>query len=95
MIARYMRLGQICKVFGMSRQTANRYIAEMLECKRYEDAAPELNLESRYFNVICLADYLQNRECLRNRNIAKLLPPYDPHQVAWTLGMSGEKYENT
>ncbi len=95
MIARYMRLGQICKVFGMSRQTANRYIAEMLECKRYEDAAPELNLESRYFNVLCLADYVLNRERLTNKNMAKFIQAYDPHKTAWTLGMIEGKNANT
>jgi len=67
----------------------SKYIEEMLECKRYEDAAPELNLESRYFNVICLADFLQNRERLRNRNLSRFLPAYDPRHVAWTLGMGG------
>ena len=93
MIARYMRLGQICKVFGMSRQTCAKYVREMLESDRYKNGTPELNLESTYYNTLCFADFLQNRERLRNRNMARLLPPYDPRQVAWTLGMGGTDQE--
>lgn len=95
MTPNYLRLGQLCKRFGMSRQTCAKYIREMLESDRYRKGAPELVLESNYYSVLCFADFLQNRERLRNRNMARLLPPYDPRQVAWTLGMSGEKYENT
>lgn len=91
----YLRMNQLCRKFGMSRGTASKYVNEMLELDRYKNGAPELNLESTYYSTLCFADYLQNRERLRNRNMAKLLPPYDPHQVAWTLGMSEGKNANT
>lgn len=93
MTPNYLRLGQLCKFFGMSRQTCAKYVREMLESDRYKKGAPELNLESNYYSTLCFADYLQNRERLRNRNLSRFLPPYDPRQVAWTLGMGGTDQE--
>lgn len=39
-----------------------------------------------FVNYLALIDYLSNRQRLRNKNLRKTVPPYEPKKVAQEIG---------
>lgn len=90
MIPRYLKLTDLGKlVVEMSPNTTRQYVREMESHPRYKDAVPSLNLGQVRYSVLCFFDYLQYRERLKDKNLSKFVPPYNPVEVARTLGMEG------
>ena len=86
----YTTITQLGRMFGMCKNTARKYLLEMLESDRYRKARVELTLEKPLYNVLAFTDYCQHREALRNKNLAKSLPPYSAAETAETLGIKWE-----
>ena len=97
MMPLYCTVAQLARAFGMCPNTARKYLAEMLASDRYRKARMELTLEVVRYNILTFADYCQHREALRNRNLAKTLPPYSAAETAemlgirWAIPRGGEK----
>lgn len=93
----YYTITELADLFGVCPNTARKYLAEMLESDRYRKARAVLTLEQPRYGVLAFADYCQHREALRNRNLAKNLPPYSAAETAemlgirWAIPRGGEK----
>ena len=78
----YLSVAECAKVYGYSKQTIYSLVKEMRDCKRYKGVWTELNPQGdRLVNTLCLEDFLRYRSQLKEPNLAKSLPPYDPKEV--------------
>ena len=83
----YTTISQLGRLLGLSRNTTRKYLQEMLASDRYSKARVEMTLEKPLYSVLAFTDYCQHREALRNKNLAKNLPPYSAAETAKTLGI--------
>ena len=91
----YLPLTPLGRAFHMSPNTTRKYLSELEALPRYKGARLELTLEQRRYNVLVFADYCHYRARLRDRNMSKFVPPYDPVETAKTLGMGGINGDHT
>ena len=83
----YRPVSKICEQYGLSKRTVYRMFEEIEETDRYKKARVKLNdCGTGLYNTLVLEDYLYYRTKLQNRNLRKLLPPYDPEEVLWQRG---------
>ena len=73
--------GQTCSV-PLLIGAVYRILSEIRECDRYKDAWVTLNdCGDQLINTLIFEDFLRHRTELKNRNLARRLPPYDPAEV--------------
>ncbi len=66
--------------YGYKRPTIYNILKEMETCGRYGRIA--LNeYGDRLIDTLCFEDYLLHRTELKNKNLARRLPPYDPVEI--------------
>ena len=83
----YMPVSKICEQYGLSKRTVYRFFEEIEGTDRYKKAWVKLNeCGTSLYSTLVLEDYLHYRTELQNRNLKKLLPPYDPEEVLWQRG---------
>lgn len=83
----YRPVSKICEQYGLSKRTVYRMFEEIEGTDRYKKARVKLNdCGTGLYNTLVLEDYLYYRTQLQNRNLRKLLPPYDPEEVLWQRG---------
>ena len=83
----YKPVSIICEQYGLSKRTVYRFYEEIEGTDRYKKARVKLNdCGTGLYNTLVLEDYLYYRTQLQNRNLKKLLPPYDPVEVLWQRG---------
>lgn len=83
----YTTISELGRMLGLSRNTTRKYLLEMLASDRYRKARVEMTLEKPLYSVLAFTDYCQHREALRNKNLAKSLPPYSAAETAESLGI--------
>ncbi len=76
--------------FKISDRTARTMVKEMEQHRdRYGDLAVISNDGLKRVNVLAFTDYFAHRKELREPNLAKQLPDYDPTETARQLGFYG------
>lgn len=85
----YLRAGDLCRKYNISPAmvTTLKKGIEALAKTRYARAHPFINQGGdRFFNELVVIDYLEYRDRLNEKNLAKTVPPYDPAAVRFALG---------
>ena len=78
----YMSIREMSTYYGMKRPTIYNIIKEMESCGRYRYDQISINdYGDKLVDTLAFEDYLLNRTSLKNRNLARRLPPYDPTEV--------------
>ena len=78
----YMSIRDMSTYYGMKRPTIYGIVKEMRSCGRYRDDQISINdFGDKLIDTLAFEDYLLNRNALKNRNLARRLPPYDPAEV--------------
>lgn len=93
----------IAKMFNRTESWVRKVRKEIIDCNRYSDTWPVINEDGDTFlNIYVLLDFLKYRGALKNKNVARHLPPYSASAVRQVLGdykvpamAGGEKNEGT
>ncbi len=88
---------QIMEEFGMSQRTVDARLMEirqeMRSGGRYEGMKYAVGGNGRYtlINYLVWIDHEMNRELLKQKNLRKNMPPYNPAKVAQELAIYADK----
>ena len=83
----YLPVSGIAEVYRQSKSTVLRILREIQESERYEGYRVIINDDGdRLVTVLVYEDYLYYRTQLKNRNLARRLPPFDPAEVRRNWG---------
>ena len=83
----YLPISKISQQYGIPRSTVYDYLSEIESCDRYRSAWVTLDGgRAKLVNLLVLEDFLRHRQFLKNKNLARQLPPYDPREVMWQRG---------
>ena len=83
----YLSVAGIAESYRQSKTTVGRILKEIQESGRYKDYRVIINDDGdRLVNVLIYEDYLYYRTQLKNRNLARRLPPFDPAEVRRNWG---------
>ena len=83
----YLPVSGIAESYRQSKSTVGRILKEIQESERYKDYRVIINDDGdRLVNVLAYEDYLFYRTQLKNRNLARHLPPFDPAEVRRNWG---------
>ena len=88
-----MTVTDLAESFGMSKQTVTSRIKEIEEEVKNGRYGPHSVIHDVGYvavNPMVFADYLTYRPRLRNKNLRKSVPPYDPFKVAQELQLQLE-----
>ena len=78
----YLPISGVAEEYGFSKSSVYRILSEIKSCDRYGDAWVTLNdCGDQLINTLIFEDFLRHRTELKNRNLARRLPPYDPAEV--------------
>ena len=80
----YMSVKDLAEAYGMKPATIYSHLKLIEECGRYKNHRPKLNDNGAgdlMVNTLVYEDFLYFRSKLKNKNLAKNLPPYDPEEV--------------
>lgn len=78
---------KVSERLGMSSRSIGRFVKEIKANPRYKRAWVTSNdCGDTLYNVLVLTDYLHYRAALQDRNLSRMIPPYDPEEVKWQLG---------
>lgn len=83
-----MTTGQLAECFGMSKQTVTSRITEIeeeMKSGRYGPHSVVRDVGYVAASPMVFADYLTYRKRLRNKNLRKNVPPYDPFVTSQEL----------
>ena len=85
-----LRPANLATVFDMGKSTVNERIRELegwIDEGRYPRTAVIHDGKIVLVNRLAFVDYLANRQRLMNRNARKLVPPYNPAELAKDLAL--------
>lgn len=74
----YISLKDAGTLYNLSIPTLRLYIKQMKECGRYDKRFITLGEEKLLINSLILEDFLSCKGSLKEKNLARRLPPYDP-----------------
>ena len=77
----YQSAKDLAAEYGRTPQWVSNILAEIKECGRYRSAWIYLGEKDKLINTLVFEDYLFYRSKLKDRNLAKKVPPYDPAEV--------------
>lgn len=78
----YLPIKGVAAEYGCCRATVYNILKEIKACDRYKDAWATINdAGDQLVNTLVFEDFLRHRTELKNRNLARRLPPYDPAEV--------------
>lgn len=87
-------LKKVCEKLGMSGRSVRRFVEEIKANPRYERAWITSNdCGDTLYNVLVLTDFLHYRAALKDKNLSRMIPPYDPEEVKWQLGESEYSFD--
>ena len=85
----YKTIAELREIYGQSRATINAYLKAIQNDPRYAGQWIDLgDKRPRRINSLIYEDYLHYRTRLRDRNLRKTVPPYDPVEVKRQRGES-------
>lgn len=83
----YLPVSGIAESYHQSKSTVERNIHGILDTDRYRGYRPVINDDGdRLVNVLIYEDYLCYKARLKERNLARHLPPFDPAEVRKNWG---------
>lgn len=78
----YISLKDAAEIYNRSIPTLRLYIKEMERSGRYDRKFITLDGESKLLiNSLALEDFLSVKTELKNKNLSRRLPPYDPAAI--------------
>ena len=78
----YLPIKGVAEEYGCCRATVYNNLKLIRQCDRYKDAWVTINDDGdQLVNTLVYEDYLRHRTELKNKNLARRLPPYDPAEV--------------
>ena len=85
----YLPVRRVAETYSQSKSTVNRILEELKATGRYSSYRVTINDDGdKLVNVLVYEDYLYYRTQLKNRNLAKNLPPFDPVEVRKNWGIA-------
>lgn len=86
----FLPVSALAKMFGCSGQTVRRNLKEIQEHERYKNAWIDFGADGTpSYNLLVYVDYMHYRPRLRNKNLAKGLPPFSESEVRKRIGDFG------
>lgn len=83
----YLPVSGIADSYHQSKSTVERNLHGILDTDRYRGYRPVINEDGdRLVNVLIYEDYLCYKARLKERNLARHLPPFDPAEVRKNWG---------
>ena len=83
----YQSTKSLATEYGRTPQWVSKILSEIKGSDRYRSAWIETGGErDRLINTLVFEDYLYYRSKLKDRNLARKVPPYDPAKVRWQRG---------
>lgn len=78
----YLPVKDVVSHYCLSRSSVDRIVKEIEDCPRYKGQWISINeWGGKMINTLIFEDYLHYRTQLKNKNLAKGLPPYSPAKV--------------
>lgn len=88
----YKTLDDLSDELGVSKQTLHSRKKELEEEKeRYGEYAVIRDAGIVLINYLAWIDFLKYRQRLKEKNLRKHVPPYNPMEIAKSLGWYGEE----
>lgn len=83
----YLPVSGVAESYHQSKSTVERNLKGILDADRYRGYRPVINEDGdRLVNVLIYEDYLCYKARLKERNLARHLPPFDPAEVRKNWG---------
>lgn len=84
----YASKGDLADMLGISKGTVQNRLEEIKSEKRYtmKDRAVIEDGNIVRINLLVFLDYMTNRRWLMDKNLRKRVPPYNPEEVALSIG---------
>lgn len=86
-----VNIKELCEHYQISDRTARTIVKELeAQKERYGDYTIMGEGALRRINFLAFTDYYRHRTMLKETNARKYVPPYNPQEVARSLGMYGK-----
>lgn len=83
----YLTVKETAAKYSQSIKTVYRTVSEIKKLERYKSCRVAINEDAcSLINTLVYEDYLYCRKRLKQRNLAKYIPPYDPAAVRMQHG---------